>query len=41
MYFTAALIGRQYLDHREGTTSNDVDYYVPVFTILEVIFDDN
>jgi len=32
------MIGRQYLDPREGrTTSNDVDYYIPVFTILEFL----
>lgn len=39
MYFAAAIIGRQYLDSRDGqpTTSNDVDYYIPVFTILEFL----
>lgn len=39
MYFVAAMIGRQYLDNKpeQKIQSNDVDYYIPIFTILEFL----
>lgn len=37
-YFLATVMGRQYLDTGKGYSGHDVDFYVPVFTVLEFFF---
>jgi hypothetical protein len=37
-YFASALFGRQYLDTDKGIEMNNVDFVVPVFTILQYLF---
>jgi len=37
-FFLATLMGRQYLDPAQGLPNNNVDLYVPIFTILQFVF---
>ncbi|XP_039624768.1 bestrophin-3-like isoform X2 [Polypterus senegalus] len=37
-FFFACLIGRQFLDPKEGYTGHDLDLYIPVFTLLQFFF---
>ncbi|GFQ86730.1 bestrophin-3 [Trichonephila clavata] len=38
MYCIALIIGRQYLDPLKGYPKNDIDLYVPFFTLLQFFF---
>lgn len=38
MYCIALIIGRQYLDPLKGYSKNDIDLYVPFFTLLQFFF---
>ncbi|KAF7659860.1 hypothetical protein LDENG_00292150 [Lucifuga dentata] len=37
-FFLACLIGRQFLDPAQGYPGHDVDFYLPVFTLLQFFF---
>nr|XP_006633646.1 PREDICTED: bestrophin-3 isoform X1 [Lepisosteus oculatus]XP_015208178.1 PREDICTED: bestrophin-3 isoform X1 [Lepisosteus oculatus] len=37
-FFFACLIGRQFLDPKQGYTGHDLDLYVPAFTLLQFFF---
>ncbi|CAL8405546.1 unnamed protein product [Arctogadus glacialis] len=37
-FFIACLIGRQFLDPSQGYPGNDLDLYVPIFTLLQFFF---
>ncbi|XP_075434315.1 bestrophin-2a-like [Ascaphus truei] len=37
-FFMACLIGRQFLDPALGNADNDLDFYIPIFTLLEFFF---
>lgn len=37
-FFLACLIGRQFLDPTQGYPGHDVDFYLPVFTLLQFFF---
>uniref|UniRef100_A0A8C6Q539 Bestrophin homolog n=1 Tax=Nothobranchius furzeri TaxID=105023 RepID=A0A8C6Q539_NOTFU len=37
-FFLACLIGRQFLDPSQGYPGHDVDFYLPVFTLLQFFF---
>lgn len=37
-FFLACLIGRQFLDPVQGYPGHDVDFYLPVFTLLQFFF---
>ncbi|XP_033491543.1 bestrophin-4 [Epinephelus lanceolatus] len=37
-FFLACLIGRQFLDPAQGYPGHDVDFYLPVFTMLQFFF---
>ncbi|XP_037617133.1 bestrophin-3-like [Sebastes umbrosus] len=37
-FFFACLIGRQFLDPKQGYQGHDLDIYVPVFTLLQFFF---
>lgn len=37
-FFLACLIGRQFLDPAQGYAGHDVDFYLPVFTLLQFFF---
>lgn len=37
-FFLACLIGRQFLDPAQGYAGHDVDFYMPVFTLLQFFF---
>ncbi|KAL2087335.1 hypothetical protein ACEWY4_016163 [Coilia grayii] len=37
-FFMACLIGRQFLDPRQGYPGHDLDLYVPIFTLLQFFF---
>lgn len=37
-FFLACLIGRQFLDPAQGYSGHDVDFYLPVFTLLQFFF---
>lgn len=37
-FFLACLIGRQFLDPTQGYAGHDVDFYLPVFTLLQFFF---
>ncbi|XP_055953829.1 bestrophin-4-like [Argiope bruennichi] len=38
MYCIALIIGRQYLDPSKGYPKNDIDLYIPFFTLLQFFF---
>lgn len=37
-FFLACLIGRQFLDPAQGYPGHDVDFYLPIFTLLQFFF---
>lgn len=37
-FFLACLIGRQFLDPAQGYPGHDIDFYLPVFTLLQFFF---
>ena len=39
-FFGATLLGRQWLDHKQDIDgySTNVDYYFPIFTVLQFLF---
>lgn len=37
-FFLACLIGRQFLDPAQGYSGHDLDFYLPVFTLLQFFF---
>ncbi|XP_066524984.1 bestrophin-3-like [Hoplias malabaricus] len=37
-FFSTCIIGRQFLDPKQGYQGHDVDLYVPVFTLLQFFF---
>lgn len=37
-FFLACLIGRQFLDPAQGYPGHNVDFYLPVFTLLQFFF---
>lgn len=37
-FFLACLIGRQFLDPAQGYPGHDLDFYLPVFTLLQFFF---
>lgn len=37
-FFLACLIGRQFLDPAQGYAGHDIDFYLPVFTLLQFFF---
>ncbi|KAF4079425.1 hypothetical protein AMELA_G00177810 [Ameiurus melas] len=37
-FFSACIIGRQFLDPAQGYPGHDLDLYVPIFTLLQFIF---
>ncbi|XP_012674133.1 bestrophin-3 isoform X2 [Clupea harengus] len=37
-FFVACLIGRQFLDPKQGYPGHDLDLYVPIFTLLQFFF---
>ncbi|XP_078529611.1 bestrophin-4 [Lissotriton helveticus] len=37
-FFAFCLIGRQFLDPRQGYKGHDIDMYVPIFTLLQFFF---
>lgn len=37
-FFFACLIGRQFLDSKQGYAGHDLDMYIPVFTLLQFFF---
>ena len=37
-FFLGTLIGRQYLDPEQNIPKNDIDLYVPWFTLLQFFF---
>uniref|UniRef100_A0A3P8Z612 Bestrophin homolog n=1 Tax=Esox lucius TaxID=8010 RepID=A0A3P8Z612_ESOLU len=37
-FFLACLIGRQFLDPSQGYAGHDIDFYLPVFTLLQFFF---
>ncbi|XP_007235245.3 bestrophin-2 isoform X1 [Astyanax mexicanus] len=37
-FFLACLIGRQFLDPTQGYSGHDLDFYLPVFTLLQFFF---
>lgn len=37
-FFLACLIGRQFLDPTQGYPGHNVDFYLPVFTLLQFFF---
>lgn len=37
-FFLACLVGRQFLDPAQGYPGHDVDFYLPVFTLLQFFF---
>ncbi|KAJ8251996.1 hypothetical protein COCON_G00213080 [Conger conger] len=37
-FFLASLIGRQFLDPAQGYPGHDLDFYLPVFTLLQFFF---
>ncbi|KAJ8002537.1 hypothetical protein DPEC_G00159940 [Dallia pectoralis] len=37
-FFLACLIGRQFLDPSQGYPGHDIDFYLPVFTLLQFFF---
>ncbi|XP_075456379.1 bestrophin-3 isoform X1 [Ascaphus truei] len=37
-FFLACLIGRQFLDPKQGYLGHDLDLYIPVFTLLQFFF---
>lgn len=37
-FFSACIIGRQFLDPTQGYPGHDIDLYVPVFTLLQFFF---
>uniref|UniRef100_H3ANC2 Bestrophin homolog n=1 Tax=Latimeria chalumnae TaxID=7897 RepID=H3ANC2_LATCH len=37
-FFLACLIGRQFLDPAQGYPGHDLDFYIPVFTLLQFFF---
>ncbi|XP_072291746.1 bestrophin-4 isoform X1 [Eucyclogobius newberryi] len=37
-FFLACLIGRQFLDPAQGYPGHDIDFYLPIFTLLQFFF---
>ncbi|KAF7694170.1 bestrophin-3-like [Silurus meridionalis] len=37
-FFSACIIGRQFLDPAQGYQGHDLDFYVPIFTLLQFFF---
>lgn len=37
-FFLACLIGRQFLDPAQGYPGHNVDFYLPIFTLLQFFF---
>ncbi|KAF5902572.1 bestrophin-1-like [Clarias magur] len=37
-FFLACLIGRQFLDPTQGYQGHNLDFYLPVFTLLQFFF---
>lgn len=37
-FFLACLIGRQFLDPAQGYPGHDLDFYLPIFTLLQFFF---
>lgn len=37
-YFAFSIIGRQFLDPEQGYDNHSVDFYVPIFTLLQFVF---
>lgn len=37
-FFLACLIGRQFLDPAQGYPGHDVDFFLPIFTLLQFFF---
>ncbi|CAL9696961.1 unnamed protein product [Knipowitschia caucasica] len=37
-FFLACLIGRQFLDPNQGYPGHDIDFYLPIFTLLQFFF---
>ncbi|GAB6029576.1 hypothetical protein CHUAL_005319 [Chamberlinius hualienensis] len=38
LFFVASLVGRQFLDTSQGYRDNDIDLYIPIFTLLQFFF---
>lgn len=37
-FFLACLIGRQFLDPTQGYPGHEMDFYLPIFTLLQFFF---
>lgn len=37
-FFLACLIGRQFLDPAQGYPGHNIDFYLPIFTLLQFFF---
>lgn len=37
-FFSACIISRQFLDPAQGYQGHDLDFYVPIFTLLQFFF---